>query len=460
MPFKDLREFIHVLQQRGELKTIDGANTELEIGGVSQIAAESPRCPALLFDSIAGYARGQRVVTNIIASKARERLIYGISEELSDKEALLALKEKLKQSQPIAPLNVSQAPIRQNCLTGSQIDLAKLPWLRWHEGERDRCHHDAVIITRYPSSDHIDITAADLALIDRDASGDGRASANCAVVRHKHWTRSKACPVAISLGHEPSLLAAVLSDSPNANGGYGFAGWLRGAPIEVIDGEFSGLPIPASAEVVLEGELAPAASGDQASVKPSESTLTVKRVYFRNDPILIGNSPFLGATHGVLASRAASVWNELERMGIGNIVAVNQRPWGVTVLAIKQLADGDVQRVANALLESSAGRILRYAVIVDEDIDPYNLERVFWAIVTRYEAQQALQIVRRLRDAAGDTAASTIAGNALAAPGSAAIIDGCRPFRWMDKFPRTTDISEELMQKTVVKWGKLLERRS
>jgi 3-polyprenyl-4-hydroxybenzoate decarboxylase len=92
---------------------------------------------------------------------------------------------------------------------------------------------------------------------------------------------------------------------------------------------------------------------------------------------------------------------------------------------------------------------MRYAVIVDDDIDPYNLEKVFWAIVTRYEAQQAVQILRRLQGDAGTAAA----------PGSAVIIDGCRPFRWLDKFPRTTDISEELMRKTVEKWGKVLERR-
>ena len=169
----------------------------------------------------------------------------------------------------------------------------------------------------------------------------------------------------------------------------------------------------------------------------------MQRISFRDDPIAIGNAPFLNAYHGVLASGAASLWQELERMGVANIVAINRRAWGVTILAIKQAADGDVQRAAKALMESSAGRDLRYALIVDDDIDPYNLEKVFWAIVTRYEAQQAVQILRRLQ---GE-------------PGSAVIIDGCRPFRWIDKFPRTTDISAELMKTTLEKWGKVLERR-
>lgn len=452
MPFKDLREFIHVLQARGELKTIGGASADLEIGGVSQIAAESPQCPALLFDSISGFTPGQRVLTNLMANKARERLVFDISEELSDKDALQTLQDKLKQYQPIPPVKTGQAPVRQNSLTGNQIHLKQLPWLRWHDGDGEPCHYGAVVVTREPGSNHIGIASADFAFIDGDKLEARRACASSAAVWQKYWANGRPCPVAISLGHEPSLLAAALVNSPATNWGYDFAGWLRGAPVEVIDGDHTSLPIPATAEVVLEGELLPAVSGDQAGAKASGPTVKVQRLYCRDEPILIGNSPFLDATHGVLASSAASLWTELERMGIANIVAVNQRAWGVTILAIKQRADGDVQRAAQALMESSAGPNLRYAMIVDDDIDPYNLEKVFWAIATRYEAQQALQIVRRPR---GEACASN-----RPAPGSAAIIDACRPFRWIDRFPRTTDISAELMKKTVEKWGKLLERRS
>ena len=444
MAFKDLREFIQALQARGDLKLINGASPELEIGGVSQIAAESPQSPALLFDSIGGFAVGQRVLTNVIASKARERLVFGISEELSDKDALHLLKEKLAHYQPIAPVKTSDAPIRQNSLTGDQLDLGKLPWLRWYEGEREPCHYDAVIATRRPDSAKLQILSANLSPVGRDTL-----TLRGAAIGAANWSDGKACPVAIVLGHEPALLAAALLTATAPNADYGLAGYLRGAPVEIIDGESSGLPIPAAAEIVLEGVIEPRANADQERPETAGATVKVQRACFRDDPIVIGNAPFFDAYHGVLASGAASLWRELERMGIANIVAVNRRAWGVTILAIKQAADGDVQRTAKALMESSAGRDMRYAVIVDDDIDPYNLEKVFWAIVTRYEAQQAVQILRRLQGDAGTAAA----------PGSVVIIDGCRPFRWLDKFPRTTDISEELMRKTVEKWGKVLERR-
>jgi 4-hydroxy-3-polyprenylbenzoate decarboxylase len=250
------------------------------------------------------------------------------------------------------------------------------------------------------------------------------------------------------LGHEPALLAAAMIGSPDSNTDFGFAGWLRGAPVEIIPSAHSGLPIPAAGEVVLEGEMHPF-DGTGATVK-------VRHMYLRSDAILLGNAPFLDATYGVLVSGTATLWNELERRGIANIAALNRRPWGVIILAIKQSGAGDVQRVASALVESSAGRNLRYAVIVDDDIDPYNLEKVFWAIATRYEAQRAVQIVRCL----GDTEEGALGESADNNGHSAAIIDACRPFAWIDQFPRTTDISEALMQETVQKWGKVLERRA
>ena len=88
MPIKDLREFIRALQDSGGIKTIEGASCELEIGGVTQIAADSAKCPALLFDAIKGFPKGHRVLTNVLANKARERLVFGVAQELSDKEAL------------------------------------------------------------------------------------------------------------------------------------------------------------------------------------------------------------------------------------------------------------------------------------------------------------------------------------------------------------------------------------
>ena len=457
MPIKDLREFIRALQDSGGIKTIEGASCELEIGGVTQIAADSAKCPALLFDAIKGFPKGHRVLTNVLANKARERLVFGVAQELSDKEALRSWKEKLKQPKPISPAQAKLAPVKQNTVAEDQVDLGKFPWLRWHENDRDRCQYGALLVTRDPTSGQIGITSHPLALVGRDTIVARVAPGDIDPVWQKYWIDGKPCPVAISLGQDPALLAAAIMGAPAGNLDYDFAGWIRGEPVEVTDGDFTGLPIPAAAEVILEGELAPPGEvPTQTGNGHPGPTVKVNRIYFRNDPIIIGNPPIMGSTHGVLASRAAYLWNELEDLGVASIMAVNHRPWGATIVSIKQLDAGHVKRVARALMESSAGRNLRFAIIVDEDIDPYNLEKVFWAIATRYEPQYALDIARRL---GGDSVAAEGGGSAATHTGSAAIIDACRPFQWMDKFPRTTDISEELVKKTVEKWGKIFAQR-
>jgi len=463
MRFKDLREFISALQDRHEIKSIQGAATELEIGAVTQLAAESARCPALLFDSIPGFRNGQRVLTNGMASKSRERLVFGLSQDLSEKDALSAWKEKLKQYQPVAPANSAQAPVKQNMLAGGEIDLAKLPWLRWYDDDPVACQHGTLVATKDPRTGEVGLTSQSFAWIDRDTLATRVAPGAIDPVWQEYWASGKPCPLAISLGQDPALLAAALGGSGLPGlAGYGLAGWFRGAAVEVTDGEFTGLPIPANAEIVLEGEVNPPgqAAGAQAQDQTLPPTVKIHRLYFRNDPIMLAGAPFLTSTHGVLASNAAALWLDLEDRGLAGIHGVNHRPWGVTVMSIKQLDAGHVKRVTRALMESSASRNLRYAIVVDDDIDPFNLEKVFWAIATRYEPQVALEIVRRVGMGGDDLTGAKENGGTANHGGAAAIIDACRPYRWIDKFPRTTDISEALMKQTVHKWGKVLERKA
>lgn len=446
MPFKDLREFVQTLQEMDQIKRLDGASPDLEIGAVTQLAGESPRCPALMFDGLERLPKGYRILTNAIANKTRERLVFGVPPELSDMDASKLWKDKLKQYEPVVPKEVAEGPVKENALLGDKVDLRKMPWPRWHEDDGGFCHHGTFAITRDPELGALSSRLLSLVLVDRNTlcvpAGRGEP------VWQKYWQSGKACPVAISLGHDPALFAAALI----SDRGYGFAGWMRGAPVEVTQGESSGLPIPAAAEAVLEGEIAAPAAGQQ----PAAPTVKIQSMLFRSEPMILGNPPCPGAHYGVLSSKAAFVWNELEALGIPNIAAVNHYGWGCAIVAIKQPYPGHVKRVAHAVLGSSVGRDVRLVIVVDDDIDPYNLEKVFWAIATRYEPEFALDIVRRLwSDGSERTGFTNQKGGAS---NSTTIIDACRPYHWMDKFPRTTDISEELFRKTDKKWRKVLSQ--
>src|SRR5262245_50559064 len=86
--YADLREFIEQVEALGALRRIDGADPVCEIGGITEVAAGLPECPALLFDGIKGYPRGFRVFTNATVSPQRAALALGIDPALSPIDAL------------------------------------------------------------------------------------------------------------------------------------------------------------------------------------------------------------------------------------------------------------------------------------------------------------------------------------------------------------------------------------
>ena len=114
MIFNDLREYISTLERMGELKVIEGASRDLEIGAITELASFQPNCPAVLFDSIQGFQKGKRLFTNFLTNRIRERLVFGVSNDLSDPEAVMYWKEKLKEMKPLPPVEVDNGPVKEN----------------------------------------------------------------------------------------------------------------------------------------------------------------------------------------------------------------------------------------------------------------------------------------------------------------------------------------------------------
>ena len=78
-----------------------------------------------------------------------------------------------------------------------------------------------------------------------------------AIIAKKYWDKGKSCPVAVVNGEDPALFIAGFEYLPDGQSEYDFAGCIKGAPMEVFAGPVTGLPLPAHAEIILEGELLP-----------------------------------------------------------------------------------------------------------------------------------------------------------------------------------------------------------
>ena len=472
MKFNDLREYIVTLQKLGELKVIEGASCNIEIGAITELAAHLEEHPAVLFDSIKEFPKGYRIFTNFMSNRVRERLIFDVSQELSDSDAVKFWKDKLKEYKPIAPREVSSGPVKENVMLGDKVDLGIFPWPWWHERDGGRYICATSVIMRDPDSGYINHGSYRFMQVDKNTVvahiGSGH---HGDVIRKKYWDKGKSCPTAISLGQDPALLVAAGTNIPWGSPEYGFAGWFRGEPVEVTRGEYTDLPIPATAEVVLEGDMLPPEEGQEiegpfgefsgyygGGARPAPVT-KIKGMLFRNEPIILGMPPFLGANAGGLRSRGILIWNELEALGIPNIMGVNYSG-SRTIISIKQAYPGHVMRVAHGALGGTAGYHGKFVIIVDEDINPHNLEEVFWAMATRCDPETSIDISRRIWSYKIDPRMPEEKKSVGNYTGSVAIIDACRPYHWKDKFPPTTKISEGLLRETEKKWGNILKRHT
>src|SRR5947209_2173327 len=125
--YKDLREFIELVDKLGALRRVEGADPRYEIGGITEVAAGRPDCPALLFDAIKGFPRGFRIFTNAVTNPQRAALALGIDPALRPLDALKAWIEKRKTLKPRAPAVVKGAAFLQHTIRGKDVDLAKFP---------------------------------------------------------------------------------------------------------------------------------------------------------------------------------------------------------------------------------------------------------------------------------------------------------------------------------------------
>src|SRR3954453_977122 len=130
--YKDLREFIELVEKLGALRRIEGADPRFEIGAITEIAAGRSDGPALLFDAVKGFPRGFRIFTNATTSPQRAALALGIDPTLRPLDALKAWMEKRKSLTSHKPITVKDAAFLENSVSGDLVDLGTMPIPVWH----------------------------------------------------------------------------------------------------------------------------------------------------------------------------------------------------------------------------------------------------------------------------------------------------------------------------------------
>ncbi len=472
---KDLRDWLEKVDRRGELRTVEGADWHLEIGCVTELNIPRKNGPALLFDKIPGYPAGFRVLTCSTTTPGRLALSMDLPPTDSDLELLQALQEKLPVwdagREKFPPEVVAAGPILENVLSGEEVDLFKFPVPQWHAGDGGRYigTGDAVI-TQDPDTGEVNLGAYRMEVHDQKTCGLKIIPAQHGRFHYeKYHARGKRCPIAVSLGHHPLVFRMACRELPPGSE-YQYLGAISGQAVQVIKEEITGLPIPAASEIVIAGWCPPDKTraegpfgeftGYYAASPGPAPIVEVERIYYRNDPILLGSPPGRIGDSGYyqVLTGSAMLYSEFMKSHIPGIKGVWLHEVGKQMfiaVSLKQMYPGHVKEAALFVSQSRVGANLgRYVVIVDEDIDPTNVQDVIWALCTRSDPEKDIDIIRRARGNPLDPIARKPAKEYF---NSRALIDACRPYEWRDEFPRAIQPSPDLINKVKQKWGYVLD---
>ena len=476
MGYKDLRGWIDEVEKMGELRHFDGADCDLEIGAVTDIVCrENKQRPAVLFDNIKGYPQGYRVVAGMLNTMPRLALTVGMATELGRLKFVQDWRNRMRNLVPIPPVLVNKGPVMENVMEGDQVDLLKFPAPMWHELDGGRYIGTAsVTITRDTESDWVNLGTYRVMVHDKNTLGFYMSPGKHSRIHREKWfALGKPCPVVMSFGHDPLLFLTATLQAPPGVCEYDIAGGLKGEPIEIVRGPITGLPIPAHSEIVIEGESVPSEmrvegpfgefTGYYGSAERPEPFIKVKRVMYRNSPIITGAPPFRppsDCSFYYCPINAATVWDNMEKAGVPDVRGVWQHEaatnWAFTAVSIKQRSPGHARQAG--LLASQVmggGYMNRYVVVVDEDIDPSDMDDVLWAMSTRADPARSVEILHRCWSGPLD-AAIPVEDKGF---NSRMIIDACRPYEWMDKFAPVVATSSALRDRVYDRFGadKLLE---
>ena len=477
IPYNDLREWLEEAEKLGEVKHVQGASWERDIGMAAEVVLHDEKAPCVVFEDVPGSIAGSRVLVNFFAAK-RMNMTLGFPAELSKIELTDAFREAYMEDMKEIPyVMVEDGPILENLMEGDDIDVEAFPTPMWHEQDGGRyIGTGSYNVTRDPDTGWIHIGTYRVMIQSKNEVGfyispgkHGR------IHRDKFAAVGEPMPALIVCGGDPMTFLMGCSEVPPNMCEFDVVGGFRGEAMKMIEGKHTGLPFPADAEIVIEGFVHPTKkmeegpfgewTGYYGSLMREEPIMEIKAIYHRNNPIILGCPPQrppdeLARYRAV--TRSALLKENIKNAGVPDVHAAWLHEVGTARMligvSIKQRYPGHSKQAGHIACQCHVGAYAgKYVIVTDEDIDVSNLEELIWAMLTRSEPSESIEIIRGTWSTHLDPRISPedkAKGNLT---NSRAIIDACRPFHWKDQFPPVNAPSPELAKESRDKWGYLCD---
>jgi len=404
MAYRDLRQFLTRLDEAGEIQHVTReVDWNLEMGAIIRHAYDL-KAPAPLFERIKGYPSGRRVIGGSMAMSRKPKAPYtrlALALEMNPESSPLEIMDEYiaRRKNPIKPVLVRTGPCKENIQMGSEVDLFKFPAPFLHAGDGGRyigTWH--ITITKDPETGWVNWGMYRLMIHDRNTLG-GIFSPQQHMGIHffqKSEPKNRPLEFAIAIGNEPltTLMGAVRF--PVGVSEAEMAGALRREPVELVKCETVDLEVPATAEVVIEGELVPHERRDEGpfgeytgymgGLRAPRPVYKVKAITHRTDPILTTcceGVPVTDSHTVTMLTKTVEMLVFLRERGfpIRMVWRMPETSGYVTVVSTRVPYANYPSQLANAIWGTKQPG--KFLIVVDDDIDPTEKDQVLWALATR-----------------------------------------------------------------------------
>ncbi len=430
MKYKDLRDFIRLLEDRGELRRIGiEVDPRLEMTEICDRTLRRAG-PALLFENPKGHHIP--VLANLFGTPRRVALGMGEEsvEALREVGRLLAYLKApeppkgfkdalgklplLKQVMSMSPRVVNKAPCQAHVLEGDAVDLSRLPVQTCWPGDAGPLITWALVITRGPHKPRQNLGIYRQQVIGPNKTIMRWLSHRGGALDFRDWQQARPgepFPVAVALGADPATILGAVTPVPDTLSEYGFAALLRGDKTEVahcLGEDLQDLQVPAGAEFVLEGHIHPGETapegpfGDHTGYYNEVETFpvfTIERITHRSEPIYhstyTGRPPDEPAVLGVALNE---VFVPILQKQFPEIVDFYLPPEGcsyrLACISIRKQYPGHAKRVMMGLWSFLRQFMYtKFIIVTDDDVDIRNWKDVIWAMTTRMDPARDTTIV-------------------------------------------------------------------
>ncbi|MCP8937407.1 UbiD family decarboxylase [Alsobacter sp. SYSU M60028] len=428
--FRNLRDFLATLEARGQLHRI--ARPVSLVHEMTEIHRRvvAGNGPALLFEApvdAQGVTRSIPALVNLFGTV--ERIAWGLGIEpdrLRDFGSFLAELREPRPPRGFADLGrglgllraalsmrektVSRPAVQQRVLKGGEVDLSLLPVQWCWPGEPAPLVTWPLVITRAPDDTH----DVNVGVYRMQVAGPNRLIVRWLAHRggakhHRLWARrGEDMPVTIAIGADPATMLAAVLPLPETIGELGFSGLLRGAPVRLARALTTLMPVPADAEIVLEGTVSATETAEEGpygdhtgyyNAVDDYPVMTVSALTMREQPLYL--STFTGRPPDE-PSRLGEALTELfvpvARRQFPEIEDLWLPPeacsYRAIVVSIDKRYPGQARRLMmglwSLLPQFSYAKLI---IVVDQDIPVRSWPDVMWAVATRFDAPRDLLVV-------------------------------------------------------------------